>query len=109
MHGYQLEAEEEMDAHLYAFVHDFHNVCPSPFGIHTQLIDKSALASAMFAPGVPQLMREFHSSNSVLTSLVVSIYILGNAFGPIVLAPLAGTNRMLSSPICIFLMGSKGN
>ena len=49
----------------------------------------------MFAPGVPQLMREFDSSNSVLASLVVSIYILGNAFGPIVLAPLSGTNRML--------------
>ena len=27
MHSYQLEAEEEMDAHLYAFVHDFHNAC----------------------------------------------------------------------------------
>ena len=27
MHSYQLEAEEEMDAHFYAFVHDFHNVC----------------------------------------------------------------------------------
>ena len=63
----------------------------------------------MFAPGVPQLMGDFDSSNSVLASLVVSIYILGNAFGPIVLAPLSGTNRMLSSPICTFLMESKGN
>ena len=63
----------------------------------------------MFAPGVPQLMSEFDSNNSVLASLVVSIYILGNAFGPIVLAPLSGTNRMLSSPIFAFLIGSKGN
>ena len=63
----------------------------------------------MFAPGVPQLMREFDSDNSVLASLVVSIYILGNAFGPIVLAPLSGTNRMLSSPISSFLLGRKGN
>ena len=61
----------------------------------------------MFAPGVPQLMNEFDSSNSVLASLVVSIYILGNAFGPIVLAPLSGTNRMLSSPIYPFLMEAK--
>ena len=28
MHSYQLEAEEKMDAHLCAFVHDFHNVHP---------------------------------------------------------------------------------
>ncbi|CAD6591008.1 MAG: hypothetical protein ASARMPREDX12_004888 [Alectoria sarmentosa] len=49
----------------------------------------TALASAMFAPGVPQLMGEFRSKNSVLASLVVSIYILGNAFGPILLAPLS--------------------
>ncbi|CAD6576900.1 MAG: hypothetical protein ASARMPRED_007937 [Alectoria sarmentosa] len=51
----------------------------------------TALASAMFAPGVPQLMGEFRSKNSVLASLVVSIYILGNAFGPILLAPLSGS------------------
>ncbi|CAF9937179.1 hypothetical protein IMSHALPRED_011047 [Imshaugia aleurites] len=49
----------------------------------------TALASAMFAPGVPQLMGEFGSKNTVLASLVVSIYILGNAFGPILLAPLS--------------------
>ena len=29
MHSYQLEAEEEMDAHIYAFVYDVHHVCPS--------------------------------------------------------------------------------
>ena len=52
----------------------------------------------MFAPGVPQLMGEFDSSNSVLASLVVSIYILGNAFGPILLAPLSGTHRVLLFP-----------
>ena len=63
----------------------------------------------MFAPGVPQLMSEFDSSNSVLASLVVSIYILGNAFGPIVLAPLSGTNRMFSSPVYTFLIRSKEN
>lgn len=47
----------------------------------------------MFAPGVPQLMGEFGSRNSVLASFVVSIYILGNAFGPILFAPLSGTHR----------------
>ena len=63
----------------------------------------------MFAPGVPQLMSEFDSSNSVLASLVVSIYILGNAFGPIVLAPLSGTQRVFSSLISPFPMRGKGN
>jgi len=47
------------------------------------------LASSMFAPGVPQLMREFDSTNVELASFVVSVYILGFAFGPLVLAPLS--------------------
>ena len=51
----------------------------------------------MFAPGVPQLMTEFDSQNSVLASLVVSIYVLGNAFGPILLAPLSGMHEGSSS------------
>lgn len=47
------------------------------------------LASSMFAPGVPQLMKEFNSTNVVLASFVVSVYILGFAFGPLFLAPLS--------------------
>jgi MFS family permease len=43
----------------------------------------------MFAPGVPELMQEFQSSNIELGTLVVSIYVLGFAFGPMVLAPLS--------------------
>jgi multidrug resistance protein len=43
----------------------------------------------MFAPGVPQVMRDFHSTNANLGSLVVSIYILGYAFGPLFIAPLS--------------------
>jgi MFS family permease len=43
----------------------------------------------MFAPGVAEVMKEFHSTNSVLASLVVSIYILGYAFGPLFIAPLS--------------------
>jgi hypothetical protein len=35
----------------------------------------------MFAPGVPEVMREFHSTNETLGSFVVSIYLLGFAFG----------------------------
>ena len=43
----------------------------------------------MLAPGVPQVMLEFQSDNSILESLVVSIYVLGYACGPVVIAPLS--------------------
>lgn len=33
--------------------------------------------SSMFAPGVPDMMKEFHSDNVDLASFVVSIYVLG--------------------------------
>lgn len=39
------------------------------------------LGSSMFTPGVPEVMREFGSSSQLLGSFVVSIYILGYAFG----------------------------
>lgn len=47
----------------------------------------SALASSMFAPGVPQVLRDFSSSSSTLATFVVSIFLLGNAVGPLVIAP----------------------
>jgi MFS family permease len=40
------------------------------------------LASSMFAPGVPEVMKEFHSTNIKLASFVVSVYVLGFAAGP---------------------------
>ena len=43
----------------------------------------------MFAPGVPEVMSEFHSTNKELASFVVSVYILGYAFGPLLVAPLS--------------------
>lgn len=43
----------------------------------------------MFAPGVPEVMAEFHSTNTTIASFVVSIYILGYAFGPLFIAPLS--------------------
>jgi hypothetical protein len=47
------------------------------------------LGSSMFAPGVPQLMREFKSDNVELASFVVSVYVLGFAVGPLFFAPLS--------------------
>lgn len=49
----------------------------------------AGISSSMFAPSVPQLMEEFGSSNQVLGTLVVSIYVLGLAFGPVFFAPLS--------------------
>lgn len=43
----------------------------------------------MFAPGIPELMEEFNSDNVELASFVVSVYILGFAFGPMVIAPIS--------------------
>lgn len=43
----------------------------------------------MFAPGVPDVMREFDSTNEELASFVVSVYVLGYACGPIIIAPLS--------------------
>ncbi|KAI9691246.1 MAG: hypothetical protein M1820_009823, partial [Bogoriella megaspora] len=47
------------------------------------------LGSSMFAPGVPLVMQEFHSTNEQLESFVVSVYVLGFACGPLGAAPVA--------------------
>ncbi|OCK77243.1 MFS general substrate transporter [Lepidopterella palustris CBS 459.81] len=47
------------------------------------------LASSMFAPGVPQVMADFHESSNLLAAFVVSVFLLGFAFGPLVIAPLS--------------------
>jgi multidrug resistance protein len=49
----------------------------------------AGLSSSMFAPGVPGLMVEFHCTNSILGTLVVTIYVLGLATGPLVFGPLS--------------------
>jgi multidrug resistance protein len=46
----------------------------------------------MFAPRVEQVMEEFQFSNADLATLVVSIYVLGFAIGPLVIAPLSEIN-----------------
>ncbi|GAQ42993.1 MFS general substrate transporter [Aspergillus tubingensis] len=51
--------------------------------------DERPLGSAMFAPGVTQVMEQFHSTSKPLSSFVVSVYLLGFAFGPLIVAPLS--------------------
>lgn len=47
------------------------------------------LASSMVAPGVPLILRDFNSSSFTIGSFIVSIYVLGYALGPLVIAPLS--------------------
>jgi len=47
------------------------------------------LGSSIFAPGVGELMREFQSDSLELASFVVSVYVLGFAAGPLIIAPLS--------------------
>ncbi|KAJ9610534.1 hypothetical protein H2200_005311 [Cladophialophora chaetospira] len=47
------------------------------------------LASSMFAPGIPGVMKDFGSSSVLLASFVVSVYLIGYAFGPLVFAPMS--------------------
>ena len=57
----------------------------------------SPLASSMFAPGVSQVMAEFDNSNPQLATFVVSVYVLGFAFGPLFIAP---ASEMYGRTIC---------
>jgi hypothetical protein len=41
----------------------------------------------MFAPGVPVVMEDFCSGSEILASFVVSVFVLGFEFGPLVIAP----------------------
>ncbi|KAL4939117.1 hypothetical protein BDV06DRAFT_199502 [Aspergillus oleicola] len=47
------------------------------------------LASSMFAPGIEGVMRDFHSTDSMLASFVVSVFVLGYVVGPFVIAPMS--------------------
>jgi multidrug resistance protein len=43
----------------------------------------------MFAPGVPAVLKDFGTTNELLATFVVSVYLLGFAFGPLFIAPLS--------------------
>lgn len=49
----------------------------------------SPLASSMFAPGVSFMDETFHNTSEILSSLTVSIFVLGYCVGPLMLAPLS--------------------
>ncbi|KAF5968205.1 major facilitator family transporter protein [Fusarium bulbicola] len=49
----------------------------------------SPLESSVIVPGVPLLKDELYETRPPVTSLVVSIFVLGFAFGPLLLSPLS--------------------
>nr|A0A8F4PNE5.1 RecName: Full=MFS-type transporter atr4; AltName: Full=Atranorin biosynthesis cluster protein 4 [Stereocaulon alpinum]QXF68950.1 atr4 [Stereocaulon alpinum] len=64
----------------------------------------SPLGSSILATGIPQILAEFRSTNAELGSLVVSVYLLGFAAGPLVIAPLSELyGRMPLYHICNIL------
>ncbi|KAI0968636.1 major facilitator superfamily domain-containing protein [Xylaria arbuscula] len=60
----------------------------SIIGVLTFLSFLVPLASSALAPGVPQILSELHADNQSLATFVVSVFVLGFAFGPLVIAPL---------------------
>jgi hypothetical protein len=65
------------------------------------------LASSMFAPGVPEVMKTFNSTNEMLEGFMVSVYVLGFAFGPLIIAPLSemyGRLPLYHSCNCFFII-----
>lgn len=65
------------------------------------------LASSFFAPGVPQVLRAFHETSNLVASFVVSVYILGFAIGPMIIAPLSeiyGRNHLYNISNILFVI-----
>ncbi|XTI96167.1 MFS general substrate transporter [Cenococcum geophilum] len=58
-------------------------------GILSSITFLTPLASSMFAPGVPQVMQDFRATSNLLATFVVSVFVLGFAFGPLLLALLS--------------------
>ncbi|OOF99641.1 hypothetical protein ASPCADRAFT_503632 [Aspergillus carbonarius ITEM 5010] len=63
-----------------------------------------SMVSTVFAPGVPEVLQEFNIHNSSISSLMISIYVMGSAIGPLVLTPLTEiSGRLPMTHIANFL------
>lgn len=65
----------------------------------------------MFAPGVTFMNAEFNNRSTTLTSLVVSVYVLGWAVGPLILSPLSeiyGRRRVIDAGNWFFVVWQIG-
>lgn len=67
----------------------------------------SPLASSMFAPGIPELLAEFNAPENLMASFVVSVFLLGYAFGPLVIAPMSelyGRQHIYTATLALFII-----
>jgi len=60
-----------------------------PMQLLSRLTPFRNLGATMFAPGVADLMQDFHQTDSTLGSFTVSIYLLGLGLGPLFIAPMS--------------------
>ena len=58
-------------------------------GLLSSITFISPLASSLFAPGISFMDQDFHNTNTIISALTVSIFVLGYAVGPLVLSPLS--------------------
>ncbi|KAK5634254.1 hypothetical protein RRF57_009968 [Xylaria bambusicola] len=66
-----------------------------------------SLVPTIFAPGVPLLLKEFHSDSTALASFLVSAYVIPFAISPLVVAPLSelyGRNVVMNAANFAFLV-----
>jgi multidrug resistance protein len=66
-------------------------------------------ASSMFAPSIEDIMREMGTTDRNVGSFVVSVYLLGYAFGPLVIAPcseLYGRLPVYFATMVLFIIGN---
>ncbi|KIJ49837.1 hypothetical protein M422DRAFT_115393, partial [Sphaerobolus stellatus SS14] len=67
----------------------------------------SPISSSMMAPAVPEISCQFDVTNTVVQSMLVSIFVLSYAFGPLLLGPLSevfGRARVLQLANLFFLV-----
>lgn len=83
-----------MGSGVYPGSHDIHRVSliltsrPVPT-TDVLIFAPSALGSSISAPGVNDAMVEFHNTSSILSSMIVCVYNVGLAAGPLILAPMS--------------------
>lgn len=58
-------------------------------GLMVYLRSCRLIATTIIVPAAPQVLREFHSENALYSTLLVSIWDLGEGFGPFFVAPLS--------------------
>lgn len=81
-----------MGQYSHSFCHQFPGVSTTshkPLSPDEELNFRRPLVSSMLAPSVEQVMSDFHTTSEFFATFVVSIFVLGFACGPLVLAPLS--------------------